>query len=226
MTGGAPPRERRARLGVVVAGAEVALAAVIVVLDLLVPTLLLLVLAGCSLALRRVGPASLGLVGFGSALRQSGAVLALVVGWTVVQLALILPVSERLTGRRQDVGQFEELEGNLGLLLVVLALSWTLAAVGEEVAYRGFILTRLQDACGESRGATAIAVLVSSVLFGLAHTEQGAVGVVATFCDGVLFSVLRLRMPGRLWAAVLAHGLSNTIGLTAYYLVGPIHGWW
>ena len=45
-----------------VAAAEVAVAATVVVLDLLVPTLVLLGLAALSSALRREGPAALGFV--------------------------------------------------------------------------------------------------------------------------------------------------------------------
>jgi hypothetical protein len=30
----------------------------------------------------------------------------------------------------------------------------------------------------------------------------------------------------RLWASQLAHGFNNTLGLTAVFLVGPIHGLW
>ena len=51
------------------------------------------------------------------------------------------------------------------------------------------------------------------------------VGVILTFFDGLFLATLRWRY-GTLWAAVLAHGWNNTIGLTAFYLVGPIHGWW
>lgn len=61
--------------------------------------------------------------------------------------------------------------------------------------------------------------------FGLIHTEQGIVGVLVTTIDAVFFSVLRLRQ-GTVWAAVLAHGFNNTIGLTAYYLAGPFYAPW
>ena len=62
-------------------------------------------------------------------------------------------------------------------------------------------------------------------LFGLAHTEQGAVGVLLTTCDAVFFCVLRYRYR-TLWASVLAHGFNNTIGLTAFFLFGPFTGLW
>jgi hypothetical protein len=29
-----------------------------------------------------------------------------------------------------------------------------------------------------------------------------------------------------LWAAVLAHGFNNTIGLVTFFFVGPIYGLW
>ena len=48
----------------------------------------------------------------------------------------------------------------------------------------------------------------------------------ATFADALLFSWLARRSPAGLWAAVLAHGFNNTLGLTAFFLVGPIHGLW
>ena len=67
--------------------------------------------------------------------------------------------------------------------------------------------------------------MCSAVLFGLAHTEQGAIGVALTFLDAVVFSVLRLRYR-TLWASVVAHGANNTIGLVAFYFVGPLHGLW
>lgn len=33
-------------------------------------------------------------------------------------------------------------------------------------------------------------------------------------------------MTASLWAAVLAHGLANTIGLVTFFLVGPLYGLW
>jgi len=83
------------------------------------------------------------------------------------------------------------------------------------------VATRAQD----RREATVAAVLVSSLLFALIHTEQGLIGVALTFLDALLFSVLRLSYR-TLWASVLAHGLNNSIGLIAFFFVGPIYGLW
>jgi membrane protease YdiL (CAAX protease family) len=111
------------------------------------------------------------------------------------------------------------------MLLLLLLLSWTLAAVGEELAFRGYLFVRAREALGPGRPALVGAVLASSVLFGLIHTEQGAVGVVLATIDGMFYAWLRIRYDS-LWASVLAHGTTNTIGMVAYFLVGPVAALW
>lgn len=218
----------RRRILVWTALGEVLLTAVLVVLDVLLPTILLLAMAAVSLRVRRQGLASLGLVRPRSWSRLSATTLLLTALWACVQLGLLMPVVNRVTGEQQDLSEFESAHGHLGTLAVLLVLSWTLAAVGEELAYRGYVATRVAEVAASvwgGSGAVVAAMLVSAGLFGLAHTEQGMVGVILTFFDGLFLATLRWRY-GTLWAAVLAHGWNNTIGLTAFYLVGPIHGWW
>ena len=220
------PGPATSRWWTVAAAVEVVLAAVAVVADVLIPTFVLLAMAGASLAARRQGPGSLGLRRpRGGVGRTAAQAFGLTVGWTVVQLALFMPVLEHLTGRRQDLSDFDTIHGNLPMLLVYLGLSWTLAAVGEEVAYRGYLLTRLREVLPPGTVGVALAVAGSSVLFGLAHTEQGVIGIALTTLDAIFFCWLRYRFAS-LWACVLAHGFNNTIGLIAYYLVGPVYGLW
>ena len=65
----------------------------------------------------------------------------------------------------------------------------------------------------------------SSLLFGLLHTEQGVVGVVAAALAGAVFCVLRYRCR-TLWAPILAHGFDDTIGFTWFFFFGPFYGLW
>jgi membrane protease YdiL (CAAX protease family) len=220
-----PTTRRGGRGWTALAGLELVLATVAVARDLWLPTLVLLAMAALSLVLRREGPASLGFHRLQQPGRVAVTIVALTVAWTVLKLALVTPVLEHVTGQRQDLRQFAELQGNWPLLLTLLAVSWTLAAVGEEAAYRGYVLTRLTDVLGSGRAGSATAVVASSGLFALAHTEQGVVGVALTFVDALLLAGLRLWF-GTLWAPVLAHGVNNTLGLTAYAIVGPVYGLW
>jgi len=87
------------------------------------------------------------------------------------------------------------------------------------------LLTRLTELLGPGRLQRVVAVLGSSVLFGLIHTEQGVVGVVAAALAGVAFSVLRYRCR-TLWAPVLAHGFDDTLGFVWFFFFGPFYGLW
>ena len=206
---------------------EVAAASLVVALaGSLFRTATLLLLAGMSVAIRRQRPAIFG-SGRGRISMSSlvGRVAGIVAAWTLVQIGLVMPALNRLFGSTQDLGQFESLQGDEGELLMFLVLTWTIAAVGEEFAYRGYVLTRASDALAKATWRTAGAIGISAVLFGLAHTEQGIVGVIVTSLDGLLFGILRVHYRTT-WAPVLAHGLSNTLGLVAFYLVGPLYGLW
>lgn len=52
-----------------------------------------------------------------------------------------------------NYSQFKEIRGNLILLFIFLGLNWTLAAFGEEICFRGFLMKRLAQVFGESRAA-------------------------------------------------------------------------
>ena len=217
--------QRRTAAWRVVAALEVVAAAAVVILDFFIATLIVLPLVAISLAIRRQGPSALGFSSAPGALRMIAIVFGLTVAWDLVQFGLTMPILNRITGERQDLSQFAGLQGNVGSLLIFLAVSWTLAAVGEEIVYRGYLPLRITDVFGANTVGILAAVVLSSVLFGLAHTEQGLVGVILTFLDALFFSFLRWRFEN-LWAAVLGHGFNNTIGLVSVYLVGPMYGLW
>ena len=52
----------------------------------------------------------------------------------------------------------------------------TTIAFGEEMFYRAFLITRLQEIFSSSKFATALAVAGSSVLFGVVHFAEGPIG--------------------------------------------------
>jgi uncharacterized protein len=215
---------RRGRLWQLVASLEVLAAAGAVLLDLLIPSLVLGAMAVLSLVVRRAGAGSLGLTRVPPgplALRMLG----FAVVWSLVQLGLTMPIANHVSGTHQDLNGFADVQGDLALLAVFVVLSWTLAAFVEEFAFRGYLQTRMREVVGDGRLALAVVVLVSSLLFGLLHSEQGWIGVLVVSLDGIAFSVVRYRCR-TLWASVLAHGFNNTLGFIAFFFVGPIYGLW
>ena len=207
------------------AGAEVGAVVAAVATDWAIPAVVVVVLAALSLLLRRRGPGSLGFHRVSRPWRLAAQMAVFAVGWTLLNVAVLIPVTNHLSGTRQDVSAFADLEGNLGLLALYLSASWVLGAFCEEVAFRGYLLTRLTDILGPGGLQQLAGVLGSSLLFGMLHTEQGIVGVIAAALAGAVFCVLRYRYR-TLWAPILAHGFDDTIGFTWFYFVGPFYGLW
>ena len=87
-------------------------------------------------------------------------------------------------------------------LLPYLALAIT-AGLCEEFLYRGFAMAALSSA-GLGRG---LVVLLSSLLFGLAHSYQGKGGMMMTFVVGLLLGASRLAynslVPAVFWHAAV-----------------------
>ena len=136
------------------------------------------------------------------------------------------PLIERLTGQTADLSSFRSLVGNLPATLLMLALVWVLAAFGEEMAYRGYVLERAAALGQHSSSAYLVAVVVVSLLFGLGHYYQGVAGVVNSAFSGLFFGALYLAGGSNLWLPILAHGFSDTIGLGLIYfgLVPELRG--
>ncbi len=214
-------KERFIRLLVL---AELAAAIAAILLDLLLPTLVVLALMAISLLLRREGPISLGFRQFAPRLILSAFLLA--VFWTMVDFGLILPLLNRLTGGARKLAAYETLRGDTAQLLGLLVLSWTLGALGEETVYRGYLPSRITALMGNNALGRALAVGVSCALFGLAHREQGMTGIVVTALDALFFTWVKARHGGNLWASVLTHGFLNTIGITVIFFTGPLYGLW
>ncbi|MGD9780412.1 CPBP family intramembrane glutamic endopeptidase [Methanomethylovorans sp.] len=205
---------------------ELLIAGTVIVLDLFIPTIIILGIIAVSLLIRKEKLQTLGFRKNISWLNMMMTILVLVVIWTLLHLSVFMPVLNHLTGTTQDLSAFENLKGNFNQLLFFLLLTWTLAAFGEEIVYRGYLQKRILDLFGDTRTGIILAVGISSLLFGLAHTEQGTIGVILTFLDAIFFSLIKIHYDNNLWAAIFAHGTSNTIGLVGFFVFGPVYGLW
>ena len=205
---------------------ELLIAGTVIVLDLFIPTIIILGIIAVSFLIRKEKLQTLGFRKNSCWLNMMMTILVLVVIWTLLHLSVFMPVLNHLTGTTQDLSAFENLKGNFNQLLFFLVLTWTLAAFGEEIVYRGYLQKRIQDVFGDTRTGVILAVGISSLLFGLAHAEQGTIGVVLTFLDAVFFSLIKIHYDNNLWAAIFAHGTSNTIGLVGFFIFGPVYGLW
>lgn len=116
-----------------IAALEIFAVAVVIILDFFIPTIIILGMIVISLLIRRENIPSLGFKKTKHGLQMASVVLLSVIVWQLLEIDLLMPVLNRLTGTRQDLSAFINLKGNLGQLLFYLALSWTLAALGKKL---------------------------------------------------------------------------------------------
>jgi membrane protease YdiL (CAAX protease family) len=82
----------------------------------------------------------------------------------------------------------------------------------EEFFFRGFLLEKITKA-----GGTTIAVVITSVLFGLSHlTYTYAYTAIVAVVLGLLFALVVLKTKN-LYSAIFAHTIINITSLTLYF---------
>jgi membrane protease YdiL (CAAX protease family) len=111
----------------------------------------------------------------------------------------------------------DQITGHWMVALQWLLLVWTFAAFGEEISYRGYLVTRAADVGDRSRVAYWIAVVLVSVLFGYGHYYKGPSGVVDSGMAGLVLGAAYLLSGRNLWVCILAHGFIDTVGLVAAF---------
>jgi membrane protease YdiL (CAAX protease family) len=123
-----------------------------------------------------------------------------------------------LLGTEPDYSDLGFIQGNLEYLLIFLALNWTLAAFGEEICWRGFLMQRVARLFGGGSAAWTVSLLLVSALFGWVHSEQGISGAAQESLSGLLLGVLFLLTGRNLAVPIVAHGVSNTVAFVLIYL--------
>jgi len=181
-------------------------------------TIFLLALGWVSLRTRGLGWKSAGL-GKPEDWRKTVA-LGLVGGalLSAFELFISQPLLIRLTGEKPDLHDFEVLAGNVKYTLAALGLVWTVAAFGEEMVWRGYVMNRVADLGQRTRGAWIASLITVNLAFGLAHTYQGITGVIENALDGAILAWMYLGARRNLWVPVIAHGVGDTVDLLLIFL--------
>jgi hypothetical protein len=134
------------------------------------------------------------------------------------QLLVSQPLLVRILGKNPDLEDFRPLIGNLKVTLIFIALAWTLAAFGEEMVYRGYLMNRVADLFNRTRRAWLISLIVVHVGFALAHAYQGLTGAIDEGLMGLLLGVVYLRTGRNLAVPIVAHGVADTIDFLLIFL--------
>jgi membrane protease YdiL (CAAX protease family) len=104
------------------------------------------------------------------------------------------------------------------LTLIFIALAWILAAFGEELVYRGYLMNRVADLMDRTRAAWLVSLIAVHFGFGLAHAYQGMTGVLDEGLMGLLLGVMYLRTGKNLSVPIVAHGVQDSIDFILIFL--------
>lgn len=142
------------------------------------------------------------------------ALLSLVTGVAVIAIATLAgyPPAESSALIKQP-------ETLAGFLLDVLFGVWIGAAIGEELFFRGLLLSKFSTLFGGHQKALILAVLAQAVWFGAGHASQGISGMMVTGAIGAVLGFYFVSRGRRaLIPMMLGHGFVDTVSLTINFL--------
>lgn len=139
-------------------------------------------------------------------------------GATGVALVLnrLLRALPGLWGGSWGTSPFAALAGDPTALIVLGTYTVFLVGLTEELAFRGFLMSRLARVFGGGGRGWMAAAVTTAVVFGALHAGQGPLGVLNGFVLGLLFGIVYLSCGRSLWVVVLAHSLYDTVRLVQY----------
>ncbi len=117
-----------------------------------------------------------------------------------------------------DMSNYAYLKDNIGMLLLTLVGVYIVASFGEEVIYRAFLINRISELGLSSKTGKITAVIISSIIFGLAHYSWGLMGIVQTSFMGLALGFSYTYLKKRIWVLIFAHAYMDTILMVQLYL--------
>lgn len=148
------------------------------------------------------------------------AVWAPITGFVIVLVYryIMVPIVTEITGIPIDISDFDPLRGNLPVLLTTLIYVWVSAAFGEEIVFRGYLMTRFSKIFGNGIVSVFANIILFGIFFGAIHFYQGITGQVLSGITGAIIATLFHLKKNDLWFCIIVHGSVDTIALTAIYL--------
>lgn len=178
----------------------------------------LFVLGWISLRLRRVQWKQIGFTRYRTWATTILLGTAYGVGLELVDLFAKQPLLSRLLGKPPDLSGFPDVRGNLKYALLIVTVIWVLAAFGEELVYRGYLMNRVAGIGHGTNKAWIVSLLLTSALFGFSHYDQGLTGIIEEGSDGLILGLIYLVHRQNLAVPIVAHGVCDTIDIALLFL--------
>ena len=137
---------------------------------------------------------------------------------SALELFATQPLFVSLTGVEPNLSDVAAIRDDAGAFALTLAVVWLLGVFGEELVYRGYMMTRFARLMAGDGTAWMLSLAVVSLLFGFGHIGQGITGMLENVVNGLLLGALYLASGRNLVAPIIAHGVANSIDLTLIFL--------
>ncbi len=124
-----------------------------------------------------------------------------------------------LTGvtSQPDVESYQYLKDNPWIFMVSLLGVYLVSSFGEELVYRGFLIHRVSLVLKGLKFGKTYAILISALIFGLAHYTWGVTGIVQTSFMGLVLGTFHVQFKNKLIVLILAHAYMDTLLLGSIY---------
>ena len=164
----------------------------------------------------RATKAKIGLVK--PALRDIAYALSGYAVYFVAYIVIVTIASSLSSSLNADQPQKIGFEGAYGNQLILVFMSLViLPPIAEEIMFRGFLFTSFRQ-----KFRFRYAVLLTSILFGIAHLQFGSgapllwVAAIDTFTLSVVLCYLREKT-GSIWASIMLHAIKNGVAFIALF---------
>jgi membrane protease YdiL (CAAX protease family) len=116
-----------------------------------------------------------------------------------------------------DLSDFASIRNSPINYIIILVIALLVGGFYEEIIFHGFIFTRFEKIF-KGKWATVTAFIVTTIIFGLYHYQQGVKGILLTGIAGAAYHALILKFKRNLWYGIFIHAFFDFIGLTLIYL--------
>jgi len=137
--------------------------------------------------------------------------------YSITVFYAIDPTIEYATGQSIDLTSFENIKGNITYLFLWMLFVWGVVIFVEEIVFRGWLYHAMTSVFSSFTYKRWIFAIITSLLFGLAHSYQGTSGMIST-------SLMSLFLVGcfewerkTIWFPIIIHGIIDTVGLLFIY---------
>lgn len=135
---------------------------------------------------------------------------------------LINAINTGLELPQTDISIFSHIHGNLLAYIGWIFIAIFVGGFAEEIVFRGYLITRLEEIFGGTRIALFGAVIVQAMIFGLGHYYQGMSGIISAGLLALSSGLFFLLSGRNLWPVIIVHALWDILGITLIFIKGTL----